>query len=220
MADNLGLQLRPFSCKHCPRRVFKYFDRYRIHQRRCHERHTGQHRQGYAGLSVSWRNCETFSQALKDGATHKLMYNDKGRGPHTEGKPYQCAYCDKRFCQSHNKTIHERIHTKEKPYQCAYCDKRFSQRSGKIRHERIHTKERPFQCSHTHCDMTFSFLCYKDRHERIHTNEKHFQCAYCDMRFSQRGNKTRHERIHTRNPTNVDIVKGLSFSLEVRPNMK
>merc|ERR1712228_476085 len=57
----------------------------------------------------------------------------------TGEKPFACNYCNKKFAQSSEKKMHEKIHTGEKPFACKYCDKKFILSSGQKRHERIHT---------------------------------------------------------------------------------
>ena len=143
--------LMPFVCKYCPYKVVSDFDSYKSHLRRHSERYP---RRRYLGQrsSITIVRSKLSKRATCIHDSNVLPSNETILN-HT--KPYQCAYCDKRFSSSSGKTKHERIHTKEKPYQCAYCDKRFSQSNNKTIHERVnHTKEKPHQCAY--CDKRFS----------------------------------------------------------------
>lgn len=45
---------------------------------------------------------------------------------HTEGKPFECSTCKKRFKLKGRLKEHVRIHTGEKPFKCPVCSKSFT----------------------------------------------------------------------------------------------
>uniref|UniRef100_A0A3B3CNB5 C2H2-type domain-containing protein n=1 Tax=Oryzias melastigma TaxID=30732 RepID=A0A3B3CNB5_ORYME len=90
----------------------------------------------------------------------------------SDGRPYVCKDCGKRFDYSSKLTSHMRAHTREKPFCCQECDKSFSWISDLKKHMIIHTGEKPFVCQE--CDKSFYQLSNLKSHMRTHTGEKPF----------------------------------------------
>ena len=56
----------------------------------------------------------------------------------SNGNPYECKICKKRFKLQGTLKAHERIHTGETPYQCDTFQKSFKQKSNLNIHKMIH----------------------------------------------------------------------------------
>lgn len=57
---------------------------------------------------------------------------------HNNVRRYKCQYCDKRFTQSGDQRIHERIHTGDKPFKCPFCPKTFRSIGNRKDHVATH----------------------------------------------------------------------------------
>ncbi|KAJ8928665.1 hypothetical protein NQ314_018759 [Rhamnusium bicolor] len=57
---------------------------------------------------------------------------------HTEEKPFQCEFCEKKFATKEHLIIHQQVHTKEKLFICRICQKVFIQKGTLNVHMRYH----------------------------------------------------------------------------------
>ena len=58
-----------------------------------------------------------------------------------------CSSCGYTCDQKHKLEVHERVHTDERPFDCQYCDKKFREKGTLKRHIRTHTGEKPYECN-------------------------------------------------------------------------
>ncbi|XP_032378139.1 gastrula zinc finger protein XlCGF8.2DB, partial [Etheostoma spectabile] len=114
---------------------------------------------------------------------------------HSEGKHFTCSVCKTIFCSKSNLVMHMRIHTGEKPFSCSFCSKRFARKTHLRDHLSSHTGEKPFSCSV--CSKTFIQKNHLKQHLTVHTGEKPFSCSVCGKTFALKQNLKRHLTVHT-----------------------
>ncbi|KAM8791802.1 zinc finger and SCAN domain-containing protein 4 [Rhynchonycteris naso] len=108
------------TCEKCSK-VFRYFSRLKVHQRRHRNERT----------CICAVCSKGFFQA-SDLRVHQRI--------HTGKKPHKCSMCTKSFSHRTNLLAHERIHTGEKPYVCSVCQTRYRQSSTYHRHLKTHKR--------------------------------------------------------------------------------
>ena len=58
----------------------------------------------------------------------KYLFHEHRR-IHTDGKPFNCGFCDKQFAKPENVRQHIRtVHNKERPYKCRLCSRTFTRK--------------------------------------------------------------------------------------------
>nr|XP_031531964.1 zinc finger and SCAN domain-containing protein 4 [Vicugna pacos] len=114
-----GVQ-KAYKCEDCPK-VFRYFSRLKVHQRR-------------------HRNERTFVCAECNRGFFQASDLRVHQKTHTGEKPFLCSTCKAAFSHKTNLRAHERIHTGEKPYACPLCRRSYRQSSTYHRHLRTHQK--------------------------------------------------------------------------------
>ncbi|XP_066126982.1 zinc finger and SCAN domain-containing protein 4 [Saccopteryx bilineata] len=108
------------TCEKCSK-VFRYFSRLKVHQRR--------HRNERTCICAV---CSKGFFQVSDLRIHQRIHAGK--------KPHKCSTCTKSFSHRTNLLAHERIHTGEKPYVCSLCQTRYRQSSTYHRHLRTHQR--------------------------------------------------------------------------------
>ncbi|XP_036004839.1 uncharacterized protein LOC105915894 [Fundulus heteroclitus] len=111
----------------------------------------------------------------------------------SQGPPYQCDKCDKRYLSKSSLIVHYRIHTGETPYLCSHCGQGFRSSAYLDLHTRVHTGERRYKC-HI-CGKTSNQ--HLTRHMRMHRGEKNYLCTECGKAFLSNGELKLHMRYHT-----------------------
>lgn len=111
----------------------------------------------------------------------------------SQGPPYQCNKCDKRYLSKSSLIVHYRIHTGEAPFLCSHCGQRFRSSTLLDMHTRTHTGERRYKC-HI-CGKTSNQ--HLTRHMRMHRGEKNYLCTECGKTFLSSGELRLHMRYHT-----------------------
>lgn len=79
---------------------------------------------------------------------NKKFYSQKALKLHlrtTAGKQFSCEFCEKRFSQRGELTIHSRVHTGERPYACAICGKQYRTASMRSSHMDTHIEGKTFE---------------------------------------------------------------------------
>ncbi|XP_014898319.1 uncharacterized protein LOC106953796 isoform X2 [Poecilia latipinna] len=127
-------------------------------------------------------DCELSSELLSNVATSN-----------SQGPPYQCDKCDKRYLSKSSLIVHYRIHTGETPYLCSHCGQGFRSSAYLDLHTRVHTGERRYKC-HI-CGKTSNQ--HLTRHMRMHRGEKNYLCTECGKAFLSNGELKLHMRYHT-----------------------
>ncbi|XP_015235922.1 PREDICTED: uncharacterized protein LOC107088325 [Cyprinodon variegatus] len=127
-------------------------------------------------------NCEFPSELLSNVAASN-----------SQGPPYQCDKCDKRYLSKSSLIVHYRIHTGETPYLCSHCGQGFRSSAYLDLHMRVHTGERRYKC-HI-CGKTSNQ--HLTRHMRMHRGEKNYLCTECGKAFLSNGELKLHMRYHT-----------------------
>ncbi|XP_074171675.1 zinc finger and SCAN domain-containing protein 4 [Rhinolophus sinicus] len=111
---------KSYQCEKCPK-IFRYFSRLKVHQRR-------------------HNNERTFICAECDKGFFQASDLHVHQKTHAGEKPFRCSTCTMSFSHRTNLLAHERIHTGEKPYVCSLCQRRYRQSSTYHRHLRMHQK--------------------------------------------------------------------------------
>lgn len=117
---------------------------------------------------------------------------------HTNEKPFQCEFCDKRYKDSGSlkrHSIRNHIKTRERRYICESCGKGFYSKTDIIIHLRTHTGETPYSCSE--CNALFTQLSSLIRHKKKHLGEKTEACDICFKKFITKDSLKKHQMVHT-----------------------
>jgi KRAB domain-containing zinc finger protein len=153
----------------------------------------------------------------KECTTQQALTTHRRCHASSEGHPYSCSYCNKRFPHVSLLNIHARVHTGEKPFQCNDCGQCFGSQSSLIKHNRnLHTPEEqmPYKCEQ--CGKTFSkarrkvYLGHLKQHRwasyfiqlvyiSLRSGVKEHVCPVCNSAFSSRGYLGNHfKKVHKR----------------------
>ncbi|XP_015984837.2 zinc finger and SCAN domain-containing protein 4 [Rousettus aegyptiacus] len=111
---------KSYQCDKCPK-IFRYFSRLKIHQRRHDNERT-----------FICAECNKGFFQASDLRVHQKI--------HTGERPFRCGTCEMSFSHRTNLVAHERIHTGEKPYVCSLCQRSYRQSSTYHRHLRTHQR--------------------------------------------------------------------------------
>ena len=150
----------------------------------------------------------------------RQIYLDKHMSIHTGEKPHKCSFCDMKFRDCHQRTLHELGHKGMLPqcnvcggrfvslskhmlthstdnfnYVCSVCQKAFRMASKLKSHMLIHSGEKPCTCAD--CGRRFRCSSNLKCHMKIHTNEKNHVCTVCGKLFTASGGLTNHMRTHS-----------------------
>lgn len=86
---------------------------------------------------------------------------------HVGEKPYVCTICDRSFKSRNNFKAHQqRVHTQGRKYECSYCNHTFQRSDHLHRHLRKHTGEKPHIC--IFCGKAFGRKDNLTCHLRVH----------------------------------------------------
>lgn len=112
---------------------------------------------------------------------------------HANERPHACAYCDMKFVQRSQLTVHERIHSGIRPYRCQVCHMAFAHSSALKMHQRRHTGEKPFRC--LLCpNKAFNQLPHLKKHMlAIHKTDKPYLCLGCKDFFKTKSVLEEHQ---------------------------
>lgn len=110
-------------------------------------------------------------------------------------KKHTCEYCDLRFRNKSELSIHTRLHTGERPFKCETCDDAFVSALKREFHiEQMHPEIPPIRCEF--CPKGF-FRAHRLRiHAVCHTGEKPNICEICGKCFSQAAMLRYHQTTH------------------------
>nr|XP_002730585.1 PREDICTED: zinc finger protein 184-like [Saccoglossus kowalevskii] len=134
---------------------------------------------------------EQFEKSLESSGPS----NQQIQQTHSNGKPYQCEFCEKGFSHIYSLKRHRRMHTNMEQYHCKQCEKSFPRLDNFKRHMLTHTiHEKPYHCER--CNKRFTQSCNLKQHMRTHTNKKLYLCKLCEKRFSQLSTYEHHKATH------------------------
>ena len=109
-----------------------------------------------------------------------------------------CTYCERKFYEKRDLSVHTKKHTGQKPHQCSLCTKSYSDRralqSHLKAHIRIDTGENLHSCPI--CAKTFSQSGALSLHKAKHSDSISYTCDKCDTLFPSKYHLQQHARIH------------------------
>ena len=114
---------------------------------------------------------------------------------------YNCEYCDARFTERYNLTVHVRNIHEQKPYQhiCTVCNKGFHGKRDFELHAVIHQSD-PVLHHCSECDFKSKHVKSLVRHHKVKHSDtcepKKFQCDVCSKDFLCKAKLKRHSYIH------------------------
>ncbi|XP_028985166.1 zinc finger protein 572 [Betta splendens] len=112
---------------------------------------------------------------------------------HTGVRPYCCAECGKRFCQSYNYRVHLRTHRqiKVERYVCRVCRKDFASQEELTMHlSTTHFENEFYECDR--CKRVFTCLRVCELHVRLQKCRVDVMCDTCGRSFSSLKSLARH----------------------------
>lgn len=149
---NKHINAATHRCGHCGAE-HRSFDKLQAHMKTdCVERkflcpgHCGEIRclmRGLSGLGIA-----LIMYSLH--RTDKKFFSRKAMNNHiswSRGKHFNCKYCDKKFAQPGELSIHTRIHTQERPFVCTVCGKAYKTSSMRASHMDTHIEGKTFTVS-------------------------------------------------------------------------
>ena len=156
---------------------------------------------------------------------------------HTGEKPYKCSFCNKKYRDCHQLTLHELGHKGLLPqcnvcggryvklsahmlthstdnfvHVCSICNKAF-RLAGRLRkHMLTHSGERPYTCAD--CGGLFRCSSHLKTHMLTHTKVKNHVCSVCGKTFAQNVQLKTHMRRHGGEKTYCCETCGKAFMLQ------
>uniref|UniRef100_A0A3Q3JCY6 C2H2-type domain-containing protein n=1 Tax=Monopterus albus TaxID=43700 RepID=A0A3Q3JCY6_MONAL len=215
-----------YKCDNCDKRFRDHYDMNR-HNMRVHEKEemSGNTTEGDPGDPSTSQLSENKNCTLCGKFFARQVDMERHMKSHSEDRPYQCSFCEKKFknpyvLKRHQKEIckskelrkpkrresrvlpctadiakHLRSHSEDRPFICVTCEKCFKSSNCLTVHQRKHTGEKPFLC--WQCGKCYRSASELTVHMGTHSEERPWACTQCDMAYRTKLQLTNHiEQIH------------------------
>ena len=136
----------------------------------------------------------------------RQRYLDNHMNIHTGEKPYKCSFCDKKYRDCHQLTLHELGHKGMLP-QCNVCGGRYASLSA---HMLTHSTDNFVHVCST-CNKAFRKAYSLKEHMKTHSNERPYTCAHCGALFRSSTHVKKHMVTHTKERKHMCTVCGKTF---------